>query len=108
MLAEAGARVVIADPQPYKGQALAAELDASFVRCDLSQEAEGHTAMAEALALGKPCGLIYCAGNAPAVKTVGKDGAHPLDSFGRTILVNLIGSFNMILLAAQAMCKNEI
>ena len=107
MLAEAGARVVIADLQLDKGQALAAELGASFVRCDVSQEADGRTVVAEAQALGKLCGLINCAGIAPAVQTVGKDGAHPLDSFGKTILVNLIGSFNMIRLAAEAMCQNE-
>ena len=107
MLAEAGARVVIADLQLDKGQALAAELGASFVRCDVSQEADGRTVVAEAQALGKLCGLINCAGIAPAVKTVGKDGAHPLDSFGKTILVNLIGSFNMIRLAAEAMCQTE-
>ena len=107
MLAEAGARVVIADLQADKGQALAAELGGSFVRCDVSQEADGRTVVAEALALGKLCGLINCAGIAPAVKTVGKDGAHPLDSFSKTILVNLVGSFNMIRLAAEAMCRNE-
>ena len=107
MLAEAGARVVIADLQADKGQALAAELGGSFVHCDVSQEADGRTVVAEALALGKLCGLINCAGIAPAVKTVGKDGAHPLDSFSKTILVNLVGSFNMIRLAAEAMCRNE-
>ena len=107
MLAEAGARLVIADVQTDKGQALAAELGASFVRCDVSQEADGRMVVAEALALGKLFGLINCAGIAPAVKTVGKDGAHPLDSFSKTVLVNLVGSFNMIRLAAEAMCRNE-
>ena len=52
-------------------------------------------------------GLINCAGIAPAVKTVGRDGAHPLDVFTKTITVNLIGSFNMIRLSAEAMAKNE-
>jgi len=51
-------------------------------------------------------GLVNCAGIAPAVKTVGKDGAHPLATFSKVIGVNLIGSFNMIRLACRAMCKN--
>ena len=52
-------------------------------------------------------GLVNCAGIAPAAKTVGKDGAHALDLFSKTVTVNLIGSFNMIRLAAEAMCRNE-
>jgi len=110
MLAREGAKVVIADLQADKGQALAAELGAGnavFVRCDVSQEADGRAAVAAAQGLGKLMGLVNCAGIAPAVKTVGKDGAHPLDTFTKTITVNLIGSFNMIRLAAEAMCKNE-
>jgi NAD(P)-dependent dehydrogenase (short-subunit alcohol dehydrogenase family) len=58
-------------------------------------------------ALGKLVGLINCAGIAPAIKTVGKDGAHPLAAFAKTITVNLIGSFNMIRLAAEAMSRND-
>ena len=52
-------------------------------------------------------GLVNCAGIAPAVKTVGKDGAHPLATYTKTVMVNLVGSFNMIRLAAEAMCKNQ-
>jgi NAD(P)-dependent dehydrogenase (short-subunit alcohol dehydrogenase family) len=52
-------------------------------------------------------GLVNCAGIATASKTVGKDGAHPLAPFTKTIMVNLVGSFNMIRLAADAMCRNE-
>jgi NAD(P)-dependent dehydrogenase (short-subunit alcohol dehydrogenase family) len=63
--------------------------------------------VAKATALGKLMGLVNCAGIAPAVKTVGKDGAHPLAVYTKTIMVNLVGSFNMIRLAAEAMCKNE-
>ncbi|MBL0147777.1 MAG: 3-hydroxyacyl-CoA dehydrogenase [Ideonella sp.] len=107
MLAREGGKVVIADLQVDKGQALAAELGGSFVRCDVSQEADGRAAVAAALALGKLMGLVNCAGIAPAVKTVGKDGAHPLDVYTKVITVNLIGTFNMIRLAAEAMCKNE-
>ena len=106
MLAREGAKVVIADLQAEKGAALAAELGGVFVKCDVSQEADGQAAVAAALTLGPLFGLVNCAGIAPAIKTVGKDGAHPLASFSKTIMVNLVGSFNMIRLAAEAMCKN--
>lgn len=107
MLAREGGRVVIADLQVDKGQALAGELGGAFVRCDVSQEADGRAVVAQALALGKLAGLVNCAGIAPAAKTVGKDGAHALDIFAKVVTVNLIGTFNMIRLAAEAMCKNE-
>ncbi len=107
MFAREGARVVIADLQADKGQALATELGGAFVRCDVSQEADGRAVVAQAQALGKLCGLVNCAGIAPAVKTVGKDGAHPLDTFSKVIGVNLVGTFNMIRLAAEAMCAND-
>ena len=109
MLVREGGKVVIADLQVDKGQALVAELGAAatFVRCDVSQEADGRAAVAAAQGLGKLMGLVNCAGIAPAVKTVGKDGAHSLDTFTKVITINLIGSFNMIRLAAEAMCRNE-
>jgi NAD(P)-dependent dehydrogenase (short-subunit alcohol dehydrogenase family) len=107
MLAANGAKVVIADLQADKGEALAAELGGAFVKCDVSQEADGQAAVAEAVSLGKLVGLVNCAGIAPAAKTVGKDGAHALHVFAKVITVNLVGSFNMIRLAAEAMSKNE-
>ena len=107
MLAANGAKVVIADLQVDRGEAVAQEIGGVFVKCDVSQEADGQAAVAAAVALGKLVGLVNCAGIAPAVKTVGKDGAHPLGTFAKTITVNLIGSFNMIRLAADAMAKNE-
>eukprot|EP01036_Dinobryon_divergens_P043581 gene43581-58043_t len=107
MLAANGGKVVIADLQADKGTTLAQELGGVFVRCDVSQEADGRAAVAAATGLGKLMGLVNCAGIAPAVKTVGKEGAHPLDTFNKVISVNLIGSFNMIRLAADAMGKNE-
>jgi NAD(P)-dependent dehydrogenase (short-subunit alcohol dehydrogenase family) len=108
MLVANGASVVIADLQADKGEALARELGkAAFVKCDVSQEADGQAAVAKATAMGKLMGLVNCAGIAPAVKTVGKDGAHPLALFAKVVSVNLIGSFNMIRLAAEAMAKNE-
>jgi NAD(P)-dependent dehydrogenase (short-subunit alcohol dehydrogenase family) len=106
MLAAQGAKVVIADLQIDKGQSLAAEVNGIFVKCDVSQEADAQAAVAAATSAGKLMGLVNCAGIAPAIKTVGKDGAHPLANFSKTISVNLIGTFNMIRLAAEAMCKN--
>ena len=107
MLAGHGAKVVIADLQVDKGEALAAELGGAFVKCDVSQEADGQAVVAKAVAIGKLVGLVNCAGIAPAAKTVGKDGAHALNVFAKVVTVNLVGSFNMIRLAAEAMSKNE-
>ena len=110
MLVREGGKVVIADLQVERGQALAAELGgtahAVFVRCDVTQEADGQAAVAQAQAMGALFGLVNCAGIAPAAKTVGKDGAHSLATFTKTVTINLIGSFNMIRLAAEAMCGN--
>jgi NAD(P)-dependent dehydrogenase (short-subunit alcohol dehydrogenase family) len=110
MLVAHGGKVVIADLQADKGEALAAELGNShtaFIRCDVSQEADGQSAVSKAVSMGKLMGLVNCAGIAPAAKTVGKDGAHALALFTKTVTVNLIGSFNMIRLAAEAMSSNQ-
>ncbi len=106
-LAARGAKLVIADLQIDKGEAVAASLGGAFVKCDVTQEADGKAAVAKAVSMGKLMGLVNCAGITIAVKTVGKDGPHPLDQFARTVTINLIGSFNMIRLAADAMAKNE-
>ncbi|MDC8783873.1 3-hydroxyacyl-CoA dehydrogenase [Roseateles koreensis] len=106
MLTAQGATVVIADLQVERGEAVAKELGGAFVKADVSQEADGQAVVAKAVSLGKLMGLVNCAGIAPAVKTVGKEGAHPLALFSKVITVNLIGSFNMIRLAAEAMSKN--
>ncbi len=107
MLAGAGAKVVLADVQAEAGQALADELGGVFVRCDVSSEADGQAVVAAAVALGTLRGLVNCAGVAPAVKTVGKDGPHPLDVFQRTVNINLVGTFNMARLAADAMARTS-
>lgn len=106
LLAESGARVVIADLNEAAGQALAAETGGRFVRCDVTSEADGQAAVAAAQSLGRLAGLVNCAGIATANKTVGKNGPHPLDAFDKTIRINLIGTFNMIRLAAAAMVQN--
>ncbi|MCA0176280.1 MAG: 3-hydroxyacyl-CoA dehydrogenase [Proteobacteria bacterium] len=107
MLTREGGRVVIADLQEDTGRALAQELGGQFVKADVSQEADGQAVVAAATGMGKLMGLVNCAGIAPAAKTVGKDGAHALALFQKVITVNLVGSFNMIRLAAAAMAKNE-
>ena len=107
MLAAAGGKVVIADMQAEKGQAVAQAIGGAFVRCDVTSEADGQAVIAQATALGKLMGLVNCAGVAPAEKIVGKNGAHSLANFSKTISINLIGSFNMMRLAAEAMGKNE-
>lgn len=105
MLAANGGKVVLADVQVEAGEKLATQLQGRFVKCDVTSEADGMAVVAAAAELGNLRGLINCAGVAPAIKTVGKDGPHPLDAFQRTININLIGTFNMCRLAADAMGK---
>jgi NAD(P)-dependent dehydrogenase (short-subunit alcohol dehydrogenase family) len=107
MITANGGKVVIADVQVEAGQKLAAELNATFVKCDVTQEADGQAVVVAATAAGTLRGLINCAGVAPAVKTVGKEGAHPLELFQRVVNINLVGTFNMARLAAEAMSKTE-
>ena len=106
MLAHKGGLVVIADMQAEKGEAVAKEIGGKFVKCDVSAEADAQAVVIQATAMGKLMGLVNCAGIAPAEKTVGKNGPHALNIFSKCITVNLIGSFNMIRLCADAMSKN--
>jgi NAD(P)-dependent dehydrogenase (short-subunit alcohol dehydrogenase family) len=107
MLASAGGKVVVADMQVEKGESVAKDIGGAFVKCDVSNEADGQAVVAKATSMGKLMGLVNCAGIAPAEKTVGKNGPHALASFTKTVMVNLVGSFNMIRLAADAMARNE-
>jgi NAD(P)-dependent dehydrogenase (short-subunit alcohol dehydrogenase family) len=107
MLAEHGATVVVADLQEERGAVVAREIGGRFVRCDVAQETDGQRVVGEATAAGKLVGLVNCAGTGPASRTVGREGAHSLGLFAKVVTVNLIGSFNMIRLAAEAMSKNE-
>lgn len=107
MFAAEGGKIIVADLNQDAGAALAQELGGVFVKCDVSREDDAIQAVEAATRLGVLRGLINCAGVAPAIKTVGKDGPHPLDAFTRTISINLIGTFNMIRLAAAAMANNE-
>jgi len=110
-LVEAGARVLLADVNAEAGAARVAELGegrARFVRTDVTSEADGRAAVEAALeSFGALHGLANCAGVAPAEKVLGRNGPHGLDSFARAININLVGSFNMLRLAAEAMARNE-
>ena len=109
-LVSAGAKVVIADLNAEAGEALASELGAAakFVRTNVVHEEDVQTAVSTATAtFGGLHGAINCAGVAIAVKVLGRKGIHPLDQFNKVIQVNLIGSFNVIRLAAAAMAEGE-
>ena len=106
MAAESGAKVLIADLQLEAGEKLAKELGGRFVKCDVTSEADAKAAVdAAAQAFGGLHVLINCAGIGSAERTIGKDGPHSLVHFSRLIGINLIGSFNMIRLAAFAMAN---
>ena len=106
MAAENGAKVVIADLQVEAGEKLAKEIGGRFARTDVSSEADGKAAVALAVKeFGGIHVLVNCAGIALAERTLGKDAPHDLQRFVRILNVNLIGTFNMIRLAADAMAK---
>lgn len=102
-LAERGARVVIADLN-CPGQGLSDSV--KFIATDVSDSVSAKAAVDFACnQFGSLHGLINCAGIAPAEKVLGKEGPHRLESFSRAITINLIGSFNMLRLAAQAISE---
>jgi NAD(P)-dependent dehydrogenase (short-subunit alcohol dehydrogenase family) len=110
MLVEQGGKVVLADLNEAAGNALAAELGANarFVTTNVADEASAKACVTAALAaFGGLHGLVNCAGIAPAEKVLGRNGPHSLDTFAKTVTVNLVGSFNMIRLASEAMSKGE-
>jgi NAD(P)-dependent dehydrogenase (short-subunit alcohol dehydrogenase family) len=107
-LAAKGARVAIFDVGMDRAEKVAADIGGVAVKCDVSSAESGVAAIAEATAkLGPARILVNCAGIAIGVKTVGKDGPHPLDQYRRVIEINLIGSFNMIRLFADQAGKLE-
>jgi NAD(P)-dependent dehydrogenase (short-subunit alcohol dehydrogenase family) len=110
-LADAGAGVVIADLNAEKGQVLAEELGegASFVEADVTDEAAVAAAVERAAGLGEH-GLrvsVCCAGIGWAERVAHKGGPHNLEFFSNVVKVNLIGTFNVLRLAAAAMSDNE-
>ena len=107
MIVDSGGKVVLADVQVDAGEKLADELKGKFIKCDVTSEADGKAVVDASTSMCTLRGLVNCAGVAPAIKTVGKDGPHPLDAFQRTININLVGTFNMARLAADAMDKTD-
>jgi NAD(P)-dependent dehydrogenase (short-subunit alcohol dehydrogenase family) len=99
-----GADVTIADLNAEAGEALAAEIGARFVACNVTDEAQVQAAVAAAGALRIS---VSCAGIGWAEKAAGRRGPHTLEPFERVIGVNLVGTFNVLRLAAAAMLANE-
>lgn len=103
-LAHRGARVAILDLDAGKGEAVAREIGGIFARCDVADPASAAAALATSRqAHGVPSILVNCAGIGTAGRVVGREGPMPLDTFERVIRVNLVGTFNMIRLAACEM-----
>jgi len=106
MAAENGGKVVIADLQADLGEKLAKEIGGRFAKCDVTSEGDGKAVVALAVKeFGGVHVLVNCAGIAIAERTLGKEAPHDLARFARVVNINLIGTFNMIRLAADAMAK---
>ena len=103
-LAAAGARVTVADLDEERGSAVAAESGGAFVRCDVTDEASVQAAVEAA---GPARVAVSCAGIGWAQRTAHARGVHPLEPFRRVVEVNLLGTFNVLRLAAQAMLGLE-
>jgi NAD(P)-dependent dehydrogenase (short-subunit alcohol dehydrogenase family) len=109
MFAEGGGRVVLADVNEDAGNALASELGghARFVYADVRDGGSAERCVDAAFtAFGSLQGLVNCAGIVHGEKVVGRDGAHTLEGFVRAIEINLVGTFNVLRLAASAMANN--
>src|SRR5215216_1735985 len=105
-LAKAGAKVALLDVNIDAAQTIAAEIGAVAIRCDVADAGSAAAALAEARARhGAARILVNCAGIGPAKRIVGRDGPMPLADFERVIAINLIGTFNMMRLAAADMQK---
>ncbi len=109
VLAAAGATLVVADLNEEGGKRVAGEIGGLFARTDVADEASVQAAVDTAAATGVPLrAAISCAGIGLAARTVGRDGSpHDLGAYTRVINVNLIGTFNMMRIAAAAMAKTE-
>jgi NAD(P)-dependent dehydrogenase (short-subunit alcohol dehydrogenase family) len=107
-LAAAGAHVVVLDLQDDKGTKLADELDGTFARADVTDADQVQAAVDAAKVAGPLRALVNCAGIGMAGRTLNKDGTpHDLGIFERVVRINLIGTFNVIRLAAAAMATTE-
>lgn len=108
LLVSAGAKVMLVDMNAEAVAAQAQRLGAKSVVADISNEAAAETAVqATVAAFGSVNGLVNCAGIVRGEKILGKNGPHALSSFAQVINVNLIGSFNMLRLAAAAIAESE-
>lgn len=111
LLAERGAKVVVADMNDDKGAAVASEIGGMFVHVDVTDTDQVIEACEAAKDMGPLRALVNCAGIGWATRTIGKDGeyssAHDLDIYRKVIEVNLVGTFNCVRLAATAMSKEE-
>ncbi len=111
LLAARGAKVVVADMNAEKGEAVASDIGGTFVTTNVADTDNAIAAVEAAKELGPLRALVNAAGIGWATRTIGKDGeyssAHDLDVFKKVIEVNLVGSFNMIRIAATAMSQNE-
>lgn len=110
MLVAAGGNVVIADVNDAAGAKLAAELgnQARFAHTEVTDEARVRAAVNQAReTFGGLHGSIQCAGIVLAERVLGKAGPHPLEHFNRVLQINLLGTFNVVRLAAEAMSKNN-
>ncbi|KVU32659.1 3-hydroxyacyl-CoA dehydrogenase [Burkholderia ubonensis] len=110
MVVEHGGRAMLVDVNGDAAAGVARELGAAArsYAADVTSEADGQAALAATLdAFGRIDGLVNCAGVAPGEKVVGRDGPHRLASFVRAVSINLVGTFNMIRLAADAMSKQD-
>jgi NAD(P)-dependent dehydrogenase (short-subunit alcohol dehydrogenase family) len=110
-LAAKGAKVVVADLNAEKGEALAKEIGGAFASVDVTDTAQIQAAVEQATELGDLRALVNSAGIGWAQRTIGKDGefasAHDIDAFKKVIAINLVGTFDAIRLAATAMSRNE-
>lgn len=106
-LCNAGASVVIFDRDEARGTQVAGEIGAGFAKVDVTdQDSVGDGIKLAVKTMGKINACINCAGIAAGEKTVGRDGPHALDSFKRTVDINLVGTFNVLRLAAAEMSGN--
>ncbi|KQQ63332.1 3-hydroxy-2-methylbutyryl-CoA dehydrogenase [Pseudomonas sp. Leaf129] len=107
MLARAGARLMLVDLNAEALKAQASELEAGYAVADITQADAAQAAVDMAMSsFGELHGLVNCAGVVAGEKILGKQGAHGLDSFSRIININLIGTFNLLRLAAEAIAKS--
>ena len=108
LLHESGAQVVIADVNPEKGEALAGELGIAFVQCDVREEDQVQAAVDKAAEAGGGLRIaVSCAGTGIPIKVASSQGPHPLEAFRVLVDINLVGTFNLMRLAAFRMLSDN-